>query len=370
MSELKVIISGGGTGGHIFPAIAIANALVKRKPGTKILFVGANGRMEMEKVPQAGYEIKGLNIAGFQRGSIIKNLTLPFKLVGSLLSANNIIRSFKPNVAIGVGGYASGPLLRVAGIAGVPTVIQEQNSFAGITNKLLAKKASVICTAYEGMEKVFPKEKIVLTGNPVRAEIVAMQANGNALREQAYKYFSLDPNRKTILIIGGSLGARTLNESVETAINRIKESDVQILWQTGKVYFENCKQIGEGIAQLKTLQFIDRMDFAYACSDVIISRAGALSISELQLIGKPVILVPSPNVTEDHQTYNAMALVNKGAGIMIKDSEAKLNLIGAAFDLLKNDEHQKQLSANISKMGIANAAERIVDEILKVSRAN
>ena len=370
MSELKVIISGGGTGGHIFPAIAIANALVKRKPGTKILFVGANGRMEMEKVPQAGYEIKGLNIAGFQRGSIIKNLTLPFKLLGSLLSANNIIRSFKPNVAIGVGGYASGPLLRVAGFAGLPTVIQEQNSFAGITNKLLAKKASVICTAYEGMEKVFPKEKIVLTGNPVRAEIVAMQTNKNGLCDQAYKYFGLDAKRKTILIIGGSLGAHTLNESVEATISRIKESDVQILWQTGKVYFDHCKQIGEGITQLKTLQFIDKMDFAYACADVIISRAGALSISELQLIGKPVILVPSPNVTEDHQTYNAMALVNKGAAIMIKDSEAKLNLIGAAFDLLKNEEQQKQLSTNISKMGIPNAAERIVDEILKVSRAN
>jgi len=273
-------------------------------------------------------------------------------------------------VAVGVGGYASGPLLRVAGFAGVPTVIQEQNSFAGITNKLLAKKASVICTAYEGMDKVFPKEKIVLTGNPVRAEIVAMQTNRNGLREDAYKYFSLEPNRKTILIIGGSLGARTLNESVEAAISRIKDSDIQILWQTGKVYFENCKQIGKHIAQLKTLQFIDRMDFAYACADVIVSRAGALSISELQLIGKPVILVPSPNVTEDHQTYNAMALVSKGAAILIKDSEAKLNLIGAAFDLLKNEEQQKQLSTSISKMGIANAAERIVDEILKVSRAN
>jgi len=370
MSELRVIISGGGTGGHIFPAIAIANALKKRNADTKILFVGANGRMEMEKIPQAGYEIKGLNIAGFQRGSIIKNLTLPFKIIGSLLSANNIVRSFKPAVAIGVGGYASGPLLRAAGFAGVPTVIQEQNSFAGITNKLLAKNAKVICTAYEGMDKVFPKKKIVLTGNPVRLAIVEMQKTGNDLRSEAYKYFGLDPQRKTILIIGGSLGARTLNESVEAAINRIKDGDVQIIWQTGKVYFENCKNIGAGISQLKTLQFIDRMDLAYACADVIVSRAGALSISELQLVGKPVILVPSPNVTDDHQTHNAMALVNKGAAIMIKDAEAKLNLIGAAFDLLQNAAQQQQLSANISKMGIADAAERIVDEILKVSKAN
>jgi len=366
MSELRVIISGGGTGGHIFPAIAIANALKKRKPDAKILFVGANGRMEMEKVPQAGYEIKGLNIAGFQRGSILKNLTLPFKLIGSLLNANNIVRSFKPQVAVGVGGYASGPLLRVAGFAGVPTVIQEQNSFAGVTNKLLAKNAGVICTAYEGMEKVFPKEKIVLTGNPVRAAIADMKHGGADLRAEGFKYFGLNPDKKTILIIGGSLGARTLNESVEAAMNRIKEGEVQILWQTGKIYFEQCRKVGEGVARLKVLQFIDRMDLAYACADVIISRAGALSISELQLLGKPVILVPSPNVTDDHQTFNAMALVNKGAAIMIKDGEAKLNLIGAAFDLLRNEAQQQQLSIAISKMGIANAADRIVDEILKV----
>ena len=369
MNELRVIISGGGTGGHIFPAIAIANALKKRKPEVKILFVGANGRMEMEKVPQAGYEIKGLNIAGFQRGSIVKNLALPFKLIGSLLKANNIVRSFKPQVAVGVGGYASGPLLRVAGFANVPTVIQEQNSFAGVTNKLLAKSASVICTAYAGMEKVFPKEKIVITGNPVRAGIAEMKNGGSELRPEAFKYFGLNPQRKTVLIIGGSLGARTLNQSVEAAINRIKEGEVQILWQTGKTYFEHCQKIGEGVPQLKVLQFIDRMDLAYACADVIVSRAGALSISELQLLGKPVILVPSPNVTDDHQTFNAMALVSEGAAIMIKDSEAKLNLIGTAFDLLKNETQQKQLSAAISKMGIPDAADRIVDEILKVSKS-
>lgn len=363
MSQLRVIISGGGTGGHIFPAIAIANAIKKKKPAAEILFVGANGRMEMEKVPQAGYTIKGLNIAGFQRGSIVKNLSLPFKLAGSLLSAYNIIRTFKPHIAIGVGGYASAPLLRAASFAGVPTVIQEQNSFAGITNKILSKNAKVICTAYEGMEKAFPKEKIVLTGNPVRGEI----ANMNCTRLEAIKYFGLDESKKTILIIGGSLGARTLNQSVEAAIERIKESsDMQILWQTGKIYFDDCAKIAEGIPNLHARMFIDKMDYAYASADVIISRAGALSISELQLVGKPVILVPSPNVAEDHQTHNALALVNKKAALLIKDDEAKLNLIGAAFDLLKNESLQKELSANIKQMAIPNAAERIVEEILKV----
>src|ERR1043165_9608830 len=294
---MRVIISGGGTGGHIFPAIAIANTIKKRVPGVEILFVGANGRMEMEKVPQAGYSIKGLNIAGFQRGSLLKNITLPFKILGSLLAARSIIKEFKPDVAVGVGGYASGPLLRVAGFLGIPTVIQEQNSFAGVTNKLLAKSAKVICTGYDGMEKVFPKEKIVVTGNPVRAEIVNM----NVAREEAYKYFGLDANKKTIFITGGSLGAKTLNKSVEVALERIKESGYQVLWQTGKIYFEDCKRLGEGVPNLQARMFVDRMDYAYTCADVIISRAGALSISELQLVGKPVILVPSPNVTEDHQ---------------------------------------------------------------------
>lgn len=363
MSELRVIISGGGTGGHIFPAIAIANAIKKKNPSAKILFVGANGRMEMEKVPQAGYEIKGLNIAGFQRGSVFKNIALPFKVVDSLLSAFNIVRNFKPNVAVGVGGYASGPLLMAANFLGIPTVIQEQNSFAGVTNKILSKNAKVICTVYEGMEKVFPKSKIVVTGNPIREEIVKMSAS----REDGIKYFGLDTNKKTILITGGSLGARTINQSVEAAIERIKESDAQILWQTGKMYFEECKRLAEGIPNLHATMFLDKMDLAYVCADVIISRAGG-TISELQLVGKPVILVPSPNVAEDHQTHNALALVIKRAAIMIKDDEAKVNLIGAAFDLLKNEPLQKELSANIKQMAIPNAAERIVEEILKVCR--
>jgi len=361
MSELRVIISGGGTGGHIFPAIAIANAIKKKNPAAKILFVGANGRMEMEKVPQAGYEIKGLNIAGFQRGSILKNVSLPFKIVSSLLSAYFIVKKFKPNVAVGVGGYASGPLLMAANFAGVPTVIQEQNSFAGVTNKILAKNAKVICTVYEGMENIFPKEKIVVTGNPIREEIVKM----NGSREDGIKYFGLDTNKKTILITGGSLGARKINQSVEASIERIKESDAQILWQTGKMYFTECEKIAEGVPNLHAKMFLDKMDLAYACADVIISRAGG-TISELQLVGKPVILVPSPNVTEDHQTHNALALVNRKAAIMIKDDEAKLNLIGAAFDLLNNETLQKELSANIKQMAIPNAAEKIVEEIMKV----
>lgn len=365
MSELRVIISGGGTGGHIFPAIAIANALKKKNSTAKVLFVGANGRMEMEKVPQAGYEIKGLNIAGFQRGSMLKNVFLPFKLAGSLLAAYRIIKNFKPQVAVGVGGYASGPLLRAASFCGVPTIIQEQNSFAGVTNKILAKHAKVICVAYEGMEKVFPKEKIVLTGNPVRVEIADMSYG----RGEACNYFALDEKKKTLLIIGGSLGARTLNKSVEAAIGRIKESDVQILWQTGKNDFNECKAIAEGIPNLHARMFIDRMDYAYTAADVIISRAGALSISELQLVGKPAILVPSPNVAEDHQTHNAMSLVNKKAALMVGDDEAKLNLIGAAFDLLKNEALQKELSANIRQMAILNASEKIVEEILKVCAA-
>lgn len=362
MKQLKVIISGGGTGGHIFPAIAIANEIKRQKPDAQILFVGAVEKMEMEKVPQAGYKIKGLNIAGFQRGSLLRNIGLPFKVIGSLLSAVTIIRNFKPDVAVGVGGYASGPLLFAASLLGVPTVIQEQNSFAGVTNKLLAKRAQKICVAYEGMEKVFPNEKIVLTGNPVRANII----ESNVSREEALKYFGLSSEKKTILIIGGSLGARTLNQSVDATIERIEESNVQLLWQTGKAYFQDCKAVGEQHHNIKVLEFIDRMDAAYKVADVIVSRAGALSIAELQIIGKPVILVPSPNVTEDHQTHNAVALVNKEAAILIKDNEAKFNLIPAAIDLLDDAVTCQLLSANIKKMSIANAAERIVAQIFGV----
>jgi UDP-N-acetylglucosamine--N-acetylmuramyl-(pentapeptide) pyrophosphoryl-undecaprenol N-acetylglucosamine transferase len=362
MKPLKVIISGGGTGGHIFPALAIANKIRERKPEAQILFVGANGRMEMEKVPQAGYEIKGLNIAGFQRGALLKNVALPFKLIDSFLSALAILYKFKPTVAIGVGGYASGPLLQMASLLSVPTVIQEQNSFAGVTNKILSKKAKVVCTAYEGMERVFVKAKVVMTGNPVRAEIVNRKNN----RDAALMHFNLEATKKTILIIGGSLGARTLNQSVETSIDRISEGNVQVLWQTGKIYFEDCQRLAEGNKNLKVYQFIDRMDLAYDAADIVISRAGALSIAELQLVGKPVILVPSPNVAEDHQTHNAMALVNKHAALMVKDDEARLNLIGLAYDLLANQKLQDELSKNIKAMAIADASDRIVDEIFKI----
>ena len=360
MSKQKFIISGGGTGGHIFPAVAIANALKKKYEGCEILFVGANGRMEMEKVPQAGFEIKGLNIAGFQRGSLLKNLKLPFQLFSSLMEARNIVKSFQPLAAIGVGGYASGPLLFAAAMSGVPCLIQEQNSFAGVTNKILARFAKRICVAYEGMERVFPKGKIVLTGNPVRAEILNKQVNLN----EAYQYFGLDASKKTLLIIGGSLGARTINESVDTHLLTTVNAngDVQILWQTGKAWSKPITS-ANGVKQLP---FIDRMDYAYAIADVIISRAGALSIAELQNMGKPVLLVPSPNVAEDHQTHNAMALVEKEAALFVRDSDAKDMLMEAAFRLMKDEELQKKLRENIAKMAIDNAAERIIAEVERI----
>lgn len=365
MSKLRVIISGGGTGGHIFPAIAIANALKESNPEIEILFVGATGRMEMEKVPQAGYKIIGLNIAGIQRSNVLKNIGLPIKLASSFIKAYQIVNSFKPHVAVGVGGYASGPILRTAAFCGVPTVIQEQNSYAGMTNKWLARNAHVICTAYPGMEKFFPKEKVVFTGNPVRKEITQI----NASREQAMAYYGLDSTRPTVLIVGGSLGARTINKSVEVALERIKTAEAQVLWQTGKMYYEECAIVSQGVSNLHAKMFLDRMDYAYTSADVIVSRAGALSISELQLIGKPVILVPSPNVAEDHQTHNAMALVNQRAAIMVKDDEARVNLITAAFDLLQNKTLQQELSANISRMAIPDAAKKIVEQILKVASA-
>lgn len=360
MSGKKFIISGGGTGGHIFPAIAIANMLKKQQPDCEILFVGADDRMEMQRVPEAGYEIKGLTIAGFQRGQILSNLGLPFKVIGSLSAARSIIKEFKPDAAIGVGGYASGPLLMAASLSGVPCIIQEQNSFAGITNKILARRAKKICVAYEGMEAVFPKEKIVLTGNPIRAEII----HDDISRKDAYAYFGLDEGKKTILIIGGSLGARTINESVYAYADKIKGTGTQLLWQTGKVWAKE----NPDPANIHQTQFIVRMDYAYAAADLIISRAGALSIAELQNIGKPVILVPSPNVTEDHQTHNAMALVNKNAAILVRDSEAKDKLMQTAIQLLGDEGKQSELSNNIKKMAITDAAERIVREILSVAK--
>lgn len=359
MAGKRFIISGGGTGGHIFPAIAIANTLKKQLPDSEILFVGASDRMEMQRIPEAGYEIKGLKIAGFQRGKLLANLGLPVKVMTSLMSAYRIVKGFKPSVAIGVGGYASGPLLMAASLAGVPCVIQEQNFFAGLTNRILSKRAKRICVAYEGMEEVFPKEKIVFTGNPIRSEIL----HDNISRKDAYDYFGLDDNKQTILIIGGSLGARTINESVFAFLDKIKGSNVQLLWQTGKVWAKE----NPDPKNVHQTAFIVRMDYAYAAADIIISRAGALSIAELQNIGKPVILVPSPNVTEDHQTHNAMALVQKQAAIMVKDADAKNTLMETAMNLMNNESEKASLSNNIKKMAVTDAAERIVREILAVA---
>lgn len=362
MSSQKFIISGGGTGGHIFPAIAIANAIKKKMPDADILFVGAEGKMEMEKVPQAGYPIKGLTIAGFQRGSIFKNISLPFKIANSLFGAYRLLRSFNPAVAIGVGGYASGPLLKVAGWLNIPTVIQEQNAVPGLTNRLLSEKAKLICAAYDEIVKVYPGKNVVITGNPIRNEIVAQKIN----KDDAYAYFGLAKNKKTILIIGGSLGARTFNQTVRQNIDMLAVSEYQFIWQTGKLYFDEYSPLAAGKNNIKCVQFIDKMDYAYSIADVVISRGGAMSIAELQVLGKPTVFVPSPNVTDDQQTKNVAALVNKNAAIMVKDNEAITSLFPIAFSLAEDVEKQKTLAANMQKMGIDNAAERIADEIFKL----
>jgi UDP-N-acetylglucosamine--N-acetylmuramyl-(pentapeptide) pyrophosphoryl-undecaprenol N-acetylglucosamine transferase len=364
VKKIKVIISGGGTGGHVFPAIAIANELKKQRPDAEILFVGAKGKMEMEKVPKAGFPIKGLWISGFHRKLTLRNLMFPFKLMSSLFKAFGIIQSFKPDVVIGVGGYASGPTLQVATMKGIPTLIQEQNSFPGITNRLLAKKVNRICVAYDGMNKFFPEEKIRLTGNPVRQDIVELTAK----KEEGLKHFGLNKNKKTILLFGGSLGARTLNDSMAANKDLLeKNQDVQVLWQAGKLYIEEFKR--SATAQLDNIQilpFIDRMDLAYAMADLVICRAGALTISELCLVGKPAILIPSPNVAEDHQTMNAKALSTKDAGVLVADKDAKV-MLEQALHILDNEQVIDSMKSNIQKLAKANAAKNIVFEILKIS---
>lgn len=363
----KVIISGGGTGGHIFPAIAIANEIKKRFPEADILFVGAEGKMEMEKVPAAGFKIVGLPIVGLQRRFTWKNLLLPFKLLSSLMKARKIVNDFQPQVVIGVGGYASGPTLKMAQRLGIPTVIQEQNSYPGKTNRLLAKEVAAVCTAYEGLEQVFPKDKIHFTGNPVRAELRQLSLG----KDEAFACFpQLDPAKKTILVIGGSLGARTLNESVLYRAEKLGSNGIQILWQCGKYYFEQMKEEVAKLsgAEIILTDFIARMDAAYTVADVIISRAGALSISELCLVGKPVILVPSPNVSEDHQTKNAMALVKNHAAILVKDNEAKTSLLDRAENLLADHKEQQQLSEAILRMAKPDATKEIVDTITETAR--
>lgn len=362
MKNKKIIISGGGTGGHIFPAIAIANALKELDDTIDILFVGAKGKMEMERVPKAGYPIKGLWISGFQRKLTTRNLMFPFKLISSWFKAYQIVRKFKPDAAVGVGGYASGPTLDVAARLGIPTLVQEQNSYAGITNRLLANKVKKVCVAYEGMERFFPKDKIIFTGNPIRQEITKIEGK----RGEAIKHFDLDPTKKTIVVVGGSLGARTLNNAMEGSFDLIaKSQDVQIIWQAGKLYIEEFQQKETGqLPNVKLMKFIDRMDLAYAAADVVISRAGAATISELCLVQKPAILVPSPNVSEDHQTQNAMALVDKDAAILVKDKEAKATMIQTALDLLNNETQLKSMSENVGKLGMKNSAERIAKEVL------
>jgi len=349
-------MSGGGTGGHIYPAVAIANEIKRRNPDAKFLFVGAKGRMEMEKVPKAGYQIKGLWITGIQRKLTLKNLSFPFKLMSSLYNAHKIIKRFKPDVVIGTGGFASGPTLYVAARKGIPTLIQEQNSYPGITNKLLSKKAKKICVAYDGLERFFPKEKIIKTGNPVRQDLLDISSK----RAEALDFFNLDKNKKTLLVIGGSLGARAINKLIAENINWIKENNVQLIWQTGKLYIKEYQKYNEESVQ--THAFLDKMDFAYAAADFIISRAGAGSISELCMVGKPVIFIPSPNVTEDHQTKNALAIVEKDAAILVKETELD-SFKNKFLDLLTNIEKQKQLSVNIKKQELPQATKHIVDAV-------
>lgn len=360
----KIIISGGGTGGHIFPAISIANALRKLDPDVEILFVGAEGRMEMEKVPAAGYHIVGLPVAGLYRSLTHKNITVLFKLIKSLGMARKILRDFNPDVVVGVGGYASGPVLRQAGKLKIPTLIQEQNSYAGVTNKLLAKKASVICVAYDGMDKYFPAEKIIKTGNPVRQNY----DNIKSIRDESRSFFKLSNEFPVVLVLGGSLGAGSINNSLTENIGKLRDSDCQWLWQTGKYYFENVKSVVSGTYNTNIVvhDFINKMDYAYAAADVIVSRAGAGTISELCLVGKPVILVPSPNVAEDHQTKNARALSERNAAVLVPDQSAE-NIIDEAIKLVADSGRRRMLSENIVKMAQRDADLRIAEEVLKLA---
>ncbi len=399
----RFIISGGGTGGHVFPAIAIAQAIRKKEPGADILFIGAKGKLEMEKVPAAGFPIEGLTIAGLIRRVTWKNLTFPFKLTGSLFKARLIIKKLNPDVVVGVGGYASGPTLRVATSMGKPALIQEQNSYPGITNRLLGKRVQTICVAYDGMSKYFPKEKIVLTGNPVRKDLISLPDH----IPEAYRYFDFDPDKRTILVMGGSGGARAINESILTLLRHGLPEGVQLLWQTGKYYFDEVRerlrdtgyrmpdslispstepsgighqastppltppQQGRGMSRIKyqgssIVPFIDRMDLAYSCADLVITRAGAIAISELCVVGKPAILIPSPNVAEDHQTKNALALVDKEAAVMISDKEAPERLPALISELMNDKKRLQQLSQNIKKLAIYDAAIRIAEEVFKL----
>ncbi|MBO4851863.1 MAG: undecaprenyldiphospho-muramoylpentapeptide beta-N-acetylglucosaminyltransferase [Prevotella sp.] len=368
MSEkLRIIISGGGTGGHIFPAIAIANAIKAKVPEAEILFVGAEGRMEMQRVPAAGYEIKGLPICGFDRKNYLKNFVVLWKIWKSQRMAKRIIKDFQPMAAVGVGGYASGPTLNQCAAMGVPCLLQEQNSYAGVTNKLLAKKAKKICVAYDGMEKFFPKEKVENLGNPVRQSLL----DTTLTREEAAKILGLNPDKPILLIVGGSLGARTLNESVLQHLEMVRQADVEILWQTGKYYqAEVAQRLAENIDNLKPTEFINDMGAAYRAADLVVARAGASSISEFCLLGKPVILVPSPNVAENHQYHNAMALVEKGAAIYVSDAEAPATLLRTALDTLADKQKLESLGKNILTLAKRDSAEKIADRVIEIATRN
>ncbi len=369
-SQLRVLVSGGGTGGHIFPALSIANEIRRRQPDASILFVGAEGRMEMERVPAAGYEIKGLPVSGFDRKHLLRNIKVLYRLQQSLHIASGIVRDFKPHIAIGVGGFASGPVLKVAQRHGIPTLLQEQNSYAGVTNKLLAKKADCICVAYEGMERFFPADRIVLTGNPVRRGLLEC----GATRQEARASFGLDPDKLTILIIGGSLGARTINSSIIAGLGLIADhaDDVQVIWQSGKMYDERCREAlaSSGATNVIQIPFVSHMDMAYRAADLVVSRAGASSISEIQLLGKPSILVPSPNVAEDHQTKNALALVDRKAAIMVRDANAGEQLVPDMLRLVTDAPMLDTLGRNVSGMALDNAAEHIVDKVMQLVERN
>jgi UDP-N-acetylglucosamine--N-acetylmuramyl-(pentapeptide) pyrophosphoryl-undecaprenol N-acetylglucosamine transferase len=362
--KYRLIISGGGTGGHIFPAVAIANAFREIYPDAEILFVGAKGKMEMTRVPEAGYKIIGLWISGLQRKLTWSNLLFPIKLIASYFSASRIVKEFNPHVVIGTGGYASGPIMIAATRANIPAVIQEQNSFAGLTNKQVADKVTKVCVAYEGMEKYFPKDKIVLTGNPVRKDILSV----NEKRTQALSHFGFDQNTKTLLIIGGSLGARTINESILSGIRKLIDSKIQVIWQTGKGYYESYRTAlsNADLSKIRVQDFVKEMDLAYAAADVVISRSGALAVSELCIAKKPCILVPSPNVAEDHQTKNAMALVNKDAALLVSDKNAKSELVDKALQLLSDNDRMNVLTRNIATLARPNATQDIVKEIEKI----
>ncbi len=361
MKQYKFILSGGGTGGHIYPAIAIANELKSRFPDAEFLFVGAKDKMEMQKVPQAGYKIIGLWIAGLQRRLTFDNTLFPIKLISSLLKARTIIKQFKPDVVIGTGGFASGPLLQIAAIAGVPTIIQEQNSYPGITNKLLSKNANKICVAYENLERFFPKQKMIVTGNPVRQDLIDIDSK----REQAIRNFGLDSKKKTLLVLGGSLGARRVNQLIAKEVLTFSAHNVQVIWQCGKLYIEHYKRFEEH-ENIQIHSFIDRMDLAYAAADIVISRAGASSVSELCIVGKPVIFIPSPNVAEDHQTKNAQAILDKKGALLLKESELDSQFSLVFESLLKDQEKQNQLGENIKQLARPEATKQIVDEIIKL----